>query len=131
MNCMKCTNSIVMGNFSTFMICSKEKSSQFPVLTFSSGPTNSMRGAAFLCQMQDAIVVDIGSTTTDIGVLVGGFPRQALNKVKCGGVMTNFQMPDVFSFALGGGSIVTKKEDKVDINNEDYCFAYVTSHSGN
>ncbi len=37
---------------------------RFPVLTFASGPTNSMRGAAFLSGVADAIVVDIGGTTS-------------------------------------------------------------------
>ena len=50
---------------------------QYPVFTFSSGPTNSMRGAAFLSDLPDAIVIDIGGTTTDIGVLKNGFPREA------------------------------------------------------
>jgi N-methylhydantoinase A/oxoprolinase/acetone carboxylase beta subunit len=48
---------------------------RYPVLTFASGPTNSMRGAAYLSKREDAIVVDIGGTTSDIGVLYKGFPR--------------------------------------------------------
>lgn len=80
-------------------------------MTFSSGPTNSMRGAAFLSNNKDAIVVDIGGTSTDVGVLQNGFPREASTRVKCGGVTTNFRMPDVFSIALGGGSIVRKDGD--------------------
>ena len=52
------------------------------MLTFASGPTNSMRGAAFLSGVQDAVVIDIGGTTTDVGVLKGGFPRQASARVK-------------------------------------------------
>ncbi|MDB4895142.1 MAG: Hydantoinase/oxoprolinase [Firmicutes bacterium] len=83
-----------------------EFAEQFPVLTFSSGPTNSMRGAAFLSGIRDGIVVDIGGTTTDVGVLVGGFPRPAAAAVSVGGVRTNFRMPDVLSIGLGGGSIV-------------------------
>ena len=47
----------------------------YPVLTFASGPTNSMRGAAFLSGHKNAIVVDIGGTTTDFGVIKEGFPR--------------------------------------------------------
>src|SRR5262249_50871238 len=70
------------------------------------GPTNSMRGAAFLSGLRDAIVVDIGGTTTDIGVLRQGFPRQTGNSVVVGGVRTSFKMPDVYSIALGGGSVV-------------------------
>ena len=79
---------------------------RFPVLTFASGPTNSMRGAAFLSGVAEAIVVDIGGTTTDVGSLHKGFPRQATVAVEVGGVRTNFRMPDVFSIGLGGGSLV-------------------------
>jgi N-methylhydantoinase A/oxoprolinase/acetone carboxylase beta subunit len=78
----------------------------FPVLTFASGPTNSIRGAAFLSGVSDAIVVDIGGTTSDVGALHKGFPRPATVAVEVGGVRTNFRMPDVFSFGLGGGSLV-------------------------
>ena len=79
----------------------------YPVLTFASGPTNSMRGAAFLSDLKDAIVVDVGGTTTDIGVLQHGFPRVAALAVDIGGVRTNFRMPDTLSIGLGGGSIVS------------------------
>jgi len=79
---------------------------RFPVLTFASGPTNSMRGAAFLSGEAEAIVLDIGGTTTDVGMLHKAFPRQASTTVDVGGVRTNFRMPDVFSLGLGGGSLV-------------------------
>lgn len=87
-------------------LMSAELAQEFPVLTFASGPTNSMRGAAFLSGMQNAVVVDIGGTTTDVGVLTNGFPRQASLAVDIGGVRTNFRMPDVFSIGLGGGSVI-------------------------
>lgn len=79
---------------------------EFPALTFSSGPTNSLRGAARLTGIEDAIVVDIGGTTSDIGVLKGGFPRESNMVVEVGGVRTNFRMPDVQAIGLGGGSLV-------------------------
>ncbi|HWE60707.1 MAG TPA: hydantoinase/oxoprolinase family protein [Chloroflexota bacterium] len=79
---------------------------RFPVLTFASGPTNSMRGAAFLSDLQEALVVDIGGTTTDVGALHHGFPREAGVAIEVGGVRTNFRMPDVLSIGLGGGSLV-------------------------
>jgi len=80
---------------------------RYPVLTFASGPTNSMRGAAFLSGRSDAIVLDVGGTTTDAGALVHGFPREASFAVSIGGVRTNFRMPDVVSIGLGGGSLVS------------------------
>src|SRR5213592_1947087 len=79
---------------------------RYPVATFASGPTNSMRGAAFLSGLADCAVVDIGGTTSDVGVLQHGFPREASVAVEIGGVRTNFRMPDVFSMGLGGGSLV-------------------------
>lgn len=78
--------------------------SEFPVLTFGSGPTNSMRGAAFLTGVENAVVMDVGGTTTDIGALVRGFPRESSLAVDIGGVRTNFRMPDILSVGLGGGT---------------------------
>lgn len=79
---------------------------QFPVLTFASGPTNSMRGAAFLSGRSEGIVVDIGGTTTDVGVIREGFPRESSMVPDIGGVRTNFRMPDLYSLGVGGGSVV-------------------------
>ena len=87
----------------------------YPVLTFASGPTNSMRGAAFLSGTSDAIVIDVGGTTTDVGALVKGFPRPASTTVDVGGVRTNFRMPDVFAIGLGGGSIVSGDGDALAV----------------
>jgi N-methylhydantoinase A/oxoprolinase/acetone carboxylase beta subunit len=79
---------------------------RFPVLTIGSGPANSLRGAAYLTGRDDAIVIDVGGTSTDIGVLVGGFPRESSQAVEIGGIRTNFRMPDIVSIAIGGGTIV-------------------------
>lgn len=114
-----------------------------PIRTFSSGPTNSMRGAAYLGlsgQSQtvktSTIVVDVGGTTTgkalpastqiaghceadlklDVGVLLpSGFPRQASAYVEVAGVKINFSMPHVESIGLGGGSIVRVKNVNVTV----------------
>ena len=80
----------------------------YPALTFASGPTNSLRGAFKLTGLQEAIVVDIGGTTSDIGVLQGGFPRESNVVINIGGVRTNFRMPDILAIGLGGGSIVSE-----------------------
>ena len=83
-----------------------EFASRFPVLTISSGPTNSMRGAAWLSGVRDGIVVDVGGTSTDVGALVKGFPREAAVAIHLAGVRTNFRMPDMVSIPLGGGTVV-------------------------
>ncbi|MCZ6876011.1 MAG: hydantoinase/oxoprolinase family protein [bacterium] len=90
-----------------------ETAKRYPVMTFSSGPTNSMRGALFLSGVQDALVVDVGGTTADIGMLSGGFPRPSGTEVQVGGVRTNFRMPDVLPIGLGGGSVVHSQGERI------------------
>ena len=88
-------------------IASAAAAAEFPVLSLSSGPTNSMTGAAFLSGASEGVVVDVGGTTTDVGYLRAGFPREAPREVEVGGVRTLFRMPDLLSIALGGGSLVS------------------------
>ena len=85
-----------------------EVAEAYPVYSFASGPTNSMRGAAFLSKREDALVIDVGGTTTDIGSLRHGFPREANSVVEIGGVRTLFRMPDLLSLGLGGGTRVAR-----------------------
>lgn len=76
-----------------------EHARRYPILTVACGPTNSIRGASYLSSLKDAIVVDVGGTTTDLGVIQNGFPRESSVAVTIGGVRTNFRMPDVISIA--------------------------------
>ena len=87
-----------------------EHARRYPILTVACGPTNSIRGASYLSSLKDAIVVDVGGTTTDLGVIQNGFPRESSVAVTIGGVRTNFRMPDVISIGLGGGSIVRVRD---------------------
>ncbi|MGD9529191.1 MAG: hydantoinase/oxoprolinase family protein, partial [Pseudonocardia sp.] len=88
---------------------------RYPILTIGSGPTNSMRGASYLTGVTDALVVDVGGTSTDIGILSSGFPRESSTAVEIGGVRTNFRMPDLVSLALGGGTIVGSANGQVTL----------------
>ncbi|WP_445448614.1 hydantoinase/oxoprolinase N-terminal domain-containing protein [Enterococcus faecalis] len=88
---------------------------RFPILTIACGPTNSIRGASYLAKVKNAIVLDVGGTTSDLGVLADGFPRESSLAVDVGGIRTNFRMPDIVSIGLGGGSIVRLAGDKVTI----------------
>ena len=88
---------------------------RYPVLTFASGPTNSMRGASYLAGTAQALVMDIGGTTTDVGALVNGAPRESSIAVDIGGVRTNFRMPDLISIGLGGGSLVVAEGGKAKV----------------
>ncbi len=105
---------------------------RYPILTIACGPTNSIRGACYLSQLKNAVVVDVGGTTTDLGVIQNGFPRESGVAVTIGGVRTNFRMPDVISIGLGGGSIVRQQADGTvtvgpdsvgyQINEKALCF---------
>ena len=88
---------------------------EYPVLTVSAGPTNSFIGGAKLAQLEDAIVIDVGGTSTDVGVIHKGLPRRCLNNSQIGGVTLNFPMPDVYSIALGGGSHVSISRNCIEI----------------
>jgi N-methylhydantoinase A/oxoprolinase/acetone carboxylase beta subunit len=83
---------------------------RYPVLTIGSGPANSIRGAAFLTGRTDALVADAGGTSTDVGVLVNGFPRESSQGVEIGGIRTNFRMPDLVTIALGGGTVLAGED---------------------
>ena len=83
-----------------------ESAAQLPIFTVASGPTNSLRGAGLLASLAEAIVIDVGGTTTDVGVLRGGYPQPAGLDLSIAGVRTNFRMPDLCSIGVGGGSLV-------------------------
>ena len=104
-------------------ILSGDAAARLPIRTFSSGPTNSMRGAAFLVGKKDhgeaMMVVDVGGTTTDVGLLLAnGFPRQQAAYSELSGVRMNFSYPDVKSIGLGGGSLVREIDGKMHVGPE-------------
>lgn len=85
----------------------------YPIFTIASGPAASVRGAVFLSDIKNGTVVDVGGTSTDVAYIVNGFPRESSITVNIGGVKTNIRCPDLLSIALGGGTIIKNKGDKV------------------
>ena len=77
-------------------------------------------------QSQGIAAVDIGGTTSDVGSLQKGFPRQATVAVEVGGVRTNFRMPDVFSIGLGGGSHVVDTDKGIKVGPTSVGYKIVT-----
>jgi len=96
-------------------LMSMEQARRYPILTVACGPTNSIRGASYLSRLSNAVVIDIGGTSSDFGILQNGFPRESSIAVTIGGVRTNFRMPDVISIGLGGGSIVRDNGGNVTV----------------
>jgi N-methylhydantoinase A/oxoprolinase/acetone carboxylase beta subunit len=79
---------------------------RYPVLTIGAGPANSMRGAAHVSGLGAGLVADVGGTSTEVGVLVNGFPAETGDPVGIGGVRTNFRMPGLVTLPLGGGTVI-------------------------
>lgn len=107
-------------------LISLQMAKRYPILTIGSGPTNSIRGAAFLTGLSDCIVCDIGGTTTDFGIQSKGFPRESSLAVSIGGVETNFRMPDIISLGIGGGSIVRHENGKVTVGPDSVGYNITT-----
>lgn len=95
---------------------------KYPVKTIASGPTNSMRGAAFLTGISDGVIVDIGGTTALVGAIMHGFPRESNIAVEIGGARTNFRMPDLIAVSCGGGTLVKFDHDSVRVGPESVGF---------
>jgi N-methylhydantoinase A/oxoprolinase/acetone carboxylase beta subunit len=106
-------------------LMSVDYAKRYPILMISSGPTNSIRGAGFLTNLTDGIVLDIGGTTTLAGILVNGFPRESSTDIEIAGVKTNFRMPDLVSIGNGGGSIVRQHGNKVTIGPDSVGYNIV------
>lgn len=79
-----------------------------PIETILSGPAASVIGAKYLLEssgeVRDAVIVDIGGTTTDIALLRGGLPRLNPNGVRVGNWQTNVIAIDIRTIGLGGDS---------------------------
>ena len=103
-----------------------EEAIRLPILTVGSGPTNSMRGACALAKLSDALVIDVGGTSADVGILIDGFPRESSAAVEVGGVRTNFRMPDLISIGLGGGTIVREEDGGVRVGPDSVGYRVVT-----
>ncbi len=125
----------------TGTLLSAEDATRWPVFTFTSGPTNSMIGAAHLSGIKDGIVIDVGGTSIDIGVIVDGRPRQThavsslvllsffirylIQNVKLiDNIRVNVTVPDTFSLPLGGGTVihVNKNDGSVQVGPDSVAY---------
>ena len=77
-----------------------------PVETILSGPAASLVGASHLTGERDALVSDIGGTTTDYALLVDGRPRLDPDGARVGGFRTMVEAVAMRTIGLGGDSEV-------------------------
>jgi N-methylhydantoinase A/oxoprolinase/acetone carboxylase beta subunit len=77
-----------------------------PIETILSGPAASIIGAAWLTGAKDAVISDIGGTTTDIAILRSGRPRLDAEGATVGGWRTMVEAVAIYTHGLGGDSEV-------------------------
>lgn len=79
---------------------------QRPVGTVLSGPAASVLGACYLSGREDAIVADMGGTTTDIAVVRGGRPELSFDGAMVGQWRPMVEAVKIYAIGLGGDSEV-------------------------
>ena len=77
-----------------------------PIETILSGPAASLVGARYLTGLDNAVVADIGGTTTDVAVLEKGRPRLDAEGAVVGGFRTMVEAVAMRTYGLGGDSEV-------------------------
>ena len=79
---------------------------QRPVGTVLSGPAASVLGACALSGLRNAIVADMGGTTTDIAVVRNGLPDLSFDGAMVGNWRPMIEAVKVYAIGLGGDSEV-------------------------
>ncbi len=85
-------------------LVSTEEAALRPIFTVLSGPAASALGGAFLAGAKDALVVDIGGTTTDIALVQGGMLKLSEDGGVVGGSRLRVESAEMTTRALGGNS---------------------------
>ncbi|RME81493.1 MAG: hydantoinase/oxoprolinase family protein, partial [Caldilineae bacterium] len=93
-------------------LMSDEFAALTPVETIHSGPAASAMGGRFLARVDDALVIDIGGTTTDLALIEGGQVAVGEEGATVGGYKTAVRAANLLSIALGGDSHITWRRDK-------------------
>jgi N-methylhydantoinase A/oxoprolinase/acetone carboxylase beta subunit len=79
-----------------------------PIQTILSGPAASVAGASYLARLQDAMVVDMGGTTTDTASIRAGQVRTCPEGAVVGGWRTHVGALDLRTLGLGGDSLIAR-----------------------
>jgi N-methylhydantoinase A/oxoprolinase/acetone carboxylase beta subunit len=88
-------------------LMSDEFAARTPVETIHSGPAASAIGGRFLSELDEALIVDVGGTTTDIALISKGQVTVSEEGASVGEYKTAVQAANLLSIALGGDSHIT------------------------
>ena len=93
-----------------------EASIDSPAQTILSGPAASVMGSlAFAPDEDEALIFDIGGTTTDMAIMVNGVPLLDPNGIELGGYKTLIRALETHSVGLGGDSHVRLENGELKI----------------
>ena len=87
-------------------LMSAAQAAERPIETILSGPAASIVGARWLTDEQDALVADIGGTTTDVALIRGGLPAIDPAGARVGPYRTMVEAVAIRTWGLGGDSAV-------------------------
>ncbi len=110
-----------------------EFAAQSPVETIHSGPAASAIGGKFLSGEDQALVLDIGGTTTDLALIKDGKVTVSETGASVSGYKTAVKAANLFSIGLGGDSQITlDRGNKIAIGPERVVpLAYLSHRDGN
>lgn len=94
---------IVKGDGS---LMGEDQAEDKPIETLLSGPASSIIGATFLSNIDDALILDMGGTTTDIAIIRNKIPRIDEEGAKVGGFLTRVEAAAINTYGLGGDSYI-------------------------
>jgi N-methylhydantoinase A/oxoprolinase/acetone carboxylase beta subunit len=87
-------------------LMSADMARERPVETVLSGPAASVAGARYLTGLENALVVDMGGTTTDTAALSGGAVSVCETGSNVGGHKTHVKALEIRTAGLGGDSLI-------------------------
>lgn len=100
---------IVKGDGS---LMSEQVAREKPIETILSGPASSIIGGTYLTPTDNALIVDIGGTTTDIALVEEGIPRLTQEGAVVGGWFTRVHSAEINTYGLGGDSQIQMTKDR-------------------
>ena len=93
-------------------LMSAETALERPVDTLLSGPAASILGARYLSGLSDALVVDMGGTTTDMAILKDGNVAIDPQGARVGKWKTHVEAAKVRTIGVGGDSLIFVNRDR-------------------
>lgn len=93
-------------------LMSAEFAARSPVETIHSGPAASAIGGRFISDLEDALVLDIGGTTTDIALVQSGHVAINEQGASVGDYKTAVKAANLLSIGIGGDSHIRVEREK-------------------